>query len=299
MRSITQKQFILIIYLLTFFNCINVFAAVKNNCQDTSGLINEQNYYTFQKLDLSPSNKKIENVFHIHMSKKDFSALKKTKHLEKNYISSCSINYNNDSLSVKKIELRGKNSMSYRRKSFSIILNEKITITKNGKTKKLKRFNLISMSMDQNYFRNKVAFDLMSKLQLFNLFFVYSEVIVNNKTQGIYLLVEKPKNYAFKECKANFMVRRTYKNQIKKVYFKEKGTVKTQNEYEKTFARIYNDFDFVSGQKYYNELSKILNLEQYFIWIAFNYLVGNGDYTDEIFFYNDPENKSIKLALYD
>ena len=73
-----------------------------------------------------------------------------------------------------------------------------------------------SLDSAQNYFRNKVAFDLMSQLDLFNLFYTYAEVIVNDETQGIYLIVQKPKNYAFKNENANFMLRRDYNNKIKK-----------------------------------------------------------------------------------
>lgn len=252
---------------------------------------------TFPKLNFDPSNNKIEHVFRISMSKKDFSDLQKTKDLEKDYLSTCSMVYNNDSLSVKKIDLRGKNSMFYKRKSLSVTLNKKTTVLINGQTEKFKRFNLISLSMDQNYFRNRVAFELMSKLGLFNLIYTYAEVIINGETQGVYLMVEKPKNYAFKKEKAEFMVRRSYKNEMKKVYYKEKVATKKQKEYEEAFTKIYNMLIFKGGQDLYTELSKTLDLEQYYSWMAFNFLIGNGDYTDEVFFYNKAVGNNIKFGI--
>ena len=256
-----------------------------------------RNLNELPKLVLSPSNNKIEHVFRISMSKKDFSDLQKTKDLEKDYLSTCSMIYNNDSLSVKKIDLRGNNSMFYKRKSLSVSLNKKITVLINGQTEKFKRFNLISLSMDKNYFRNRVAFELMNKLGLFNLFYTYAEVIINDETQGIYLMVEKPKDYAFKKEKANFMIRRSYRNEIKKTYFKEKGAARKQKDYEEAFKKIYNELILKGGQDFYTELSKTIDLEQYYSWMAFNFFIGNGDYTDEVFFYNKAIGNNIQFGI--
>ncbi len=151
--------------------------------------------------------------------------------------------------------------------------------------------------MDQNYFRNRVAFNLMNKIGLFNLFYTYAEVIINDNTQGVYLLVEKPKDYAFKKEKANYVIRRSYQNQIKKTYYKEKGATKRQIDYERAFNEIYMKLILTGGQSFYEKLSEILDTEQYLSWMAFNYFVGNGDYTDEIFFYNKTVDKKIKFGI--
>ena len=249
-----------------------------------------------QELNLISTNKKIEHVFHITMSKKDFKKLSKTENIEKNCLSNCIMTHNNDSLSVNEIELRGKGSMGFIRKSLSVKLDTKIAVTKNGVIHKFKKFNLISLSMDKNYFRNKVAFDLMSQLGLFNLFYTYAEVIINDQTQGIYLMVQKPKNYAFKKENANFMLRRDYKNRIKKTYIAGKDTT-INLRYEKAFSSIYNEIVLKEGPSFYEELSEVLDVEQYFTWMAFNYLIGNRDYTDEVFFYNKAGGDSVKFGI--
>ena len=249
-----------------------------------------------QELNLLSTNKKIEHVFHITMSKKDFKKLSKTENIEKNYLSNCLITYNKDTLSVKKLELRGRSSMRFIRKSFSVKLNNKIAVSKNGMIHKFKKFNLISLSMDHNYYRNKVAFDLMSHLKLFNLYYAFTEVIINDKTQGIYLIVQKPKNYALKNENANFMLRRDYENKIKKTYYLGDDTT-FKSKYEEAFLTIYNELMQKEGQEFYEELSETLDVEQYFTWMAFNFLIGNRDYTDEVFFFNKASGDNIKFGI--
>jgi len=248
------------------------------------------------ELNLKPSHKKIEHVFNITMSKQDFKKLSKTENVEKDCLSNCLISYNNDTLSVKEIELRGKSSITYKRKSFSITLNEKIALTKNGVIHTFKKFNLISLAMDQHYYRNKVAFDLMSDLELFNLYYTYAEVIINGETQGIYLMLQKPKNYAFKNENANFLLRRGYANTIDKTYCRGNDST-FKSKYEAAFLSIYNELMQKDGQTFYEELSELLDIEQYFKWMAFNFLIGNKDYTDEIFFFNKANGDDIKFGI--
>lgn len=249
-----------------------------------------------QELNLISTNKKIEQVFHITMSKKDFNTLSRTENVEKDYLSNCIMVHNNDTLNLSEFELRGRSSMNFARKSFSVKLNNKITVTKNGEIHKFKKFNLISLSMDKNYYGNKVAFDLMSRLELFNLYYAFTEVIVNDKTQGIYLMVQKPKNYAFKQENANFMLRRDYENKIKKTYSLGEDT-SLNLKYEEAFLTIYNELIQKEGSVFYEELSEVLDVEQYCTWMAFNYLIGNRDYTDEIFFFNNASGDSIKFGI--
>jgi len=296
MKKYLLKQLILVIIFVlsvNFTGAQSIAVPIQKHQVEKNSSNSNTN---LQDLDLKPDDKEIEYVFHFSMSKSDYKKLSKKKNIEKNYITDCSVRLNNDSLSVKEIELRGKSSMTYQRKSFSVKLNDKIYLNKNGATYKFKKFNLISLSMDQNYYRNKVAFDLMNYLGIFNLFYAYSEVIVNGESQGIYLMLQKPKNYAFKHENADFILRRDFQHEVKKTYYKGDDTTR-KAECEKVFLSIYDEILKKKGQALYEELSKVLDIEQYFTWMAFNYLIENGDYTDEVFFYNIAEHDSIKFGI--
>lgn len=286
MYSVLIKKLMLIISLALL--CYIVKA-------QTDQTINSSNIRN--KLNLTNSDKEIEHVFHITMSKKDFREVLSTDTIEKDFLSDCILIYNNDTLNLKELELRGNGSMFFKRKSFSVKLDDKISFNKNGTEYKFKKFNLISLSMDQNYYRNKVSFDLMSELKLFNLFYSFAEVIINGKTQGIYLIVQKPKNYAFKDEDANFMLRRDYKNVVKKTYISEDDT-SLEARCVETFLYIYEELiPKKMNQEFYNALAEVLDVEQYFTWMSINYLIGNRDYTDEVFFYNQTDGDSIKFGI--
>ncbi|HAF28493.1 MAG TPA: hypothetical protein DCG75_05540 [Bacteroidales bacterium] len=290
-----KSKLIILVALVVF-----PFISLKSQSEIINSLTNETTSNSFlvnQQLNFISTNKKIEHVFQITMSKKDFKKLSRIGNIEKNYLSNCLLMHNDDTLNLKEIELRGRSSMNFTRKSFSIELDDKISINKNGTFYKFNKFNLISLSMDHNYFRNYIAFDLMSHLNLFNLFYTYAEVIINGKTQGIYLMLQKPKDYAFKKENADFMLRRNYENKIKKTYYQGKDS-SLKLKYETAFSVLYNELiQKKEGQILYKELSEVLDIEQYFAWMAFNFLIGNRDYTDEVFFYNQNSGEHIKFGI--
>ena len=42
-----------------------------------------------------------------------------------------------------------------------------------------------------------------------------------------------------------------------------------------------------------------MHVEDYLRWLAFNYLVRNGDYSDELYFYIDPKTKRFRIIPWD
>ena len=53
--------------------------------------------------------------------------------------------------------------------------------------------------------------------------------------------------------------------------------------------------DNMKGESLSEVYHSVIDMEAYFKWLAFNYLVLNGDYLDELFFY--PDEKSGKLTI--
>ena len=114
--------------------------------------------------------------------------------------------FNGDTVSINDAHLHGQTTLYYERKSFSIDAKKKIKLCKGCEG--LGAFYLVSLSMDRNYYHNRFSFDLLNILGLFKLQYAYSEVKINGKSQGIYLILERPQDWALKDQKSPYIVRR-------------------------------------------------------------------------------------------
>lgn len=216
-------------------------------------------------------------------------------------ISTAQIYFNDSLLTLREIELRGKSTLQYKRKSFNIELEHAICLATSDTTCKLNDFALISMNMDQHYYRNRLAYGLLSELQIFNLHYQYVNVYVNEVNYGIYLLVERPHKFAMHKEKAGCVIRRGYNGQIDYTKSDNRWARYAVMHYQQDFKLLYELVDSLEGRKLLRALEKRLDLDQYMKFMAFNFLLGNGDYTDEIFFYVDHDNfeKRFKIIPWD
>ena len=76
----------------------------------------------------------------------------------------------------------------------------------------------------------------------------------------------------------------------------EKSIIK---KYEDYFRNIYKSLKKYEGEELYNTLAQWMDVENYMKWLAFNYFVRNGDYSDEVFFYVDPEIGKYRIIPWD
>ena len=189
-------------------------------------------------------------------------------------------------LDLDRIKIRGKTALRFKRKSYAVFLNEPISIAGiNGTgTKNLSRFKLISMTTDYTYIENRVAFGILEEQGIMPLFYHFVELKINGSTQGIYLLVEDPEQY-YHELGSEFILRRGYHNSMEDAEFEPAGQNIPRDSYENRFREIYSLITELEGEALYDELSQRINLEQYFRKIGIDFLLQNGDYTDEIYLY--------------
>jgi spore coat protein H len=201
---------------------------------------------------------------------------------------------NGDSARAKEIHDRGNNSMKFHRKSLSVELDKAIQLSP---TVKLKKFNLISLSMDKNFWHNRWANLLLESQGLFPLFNTYCKVWINDEAQGIYLLVEKPTHYR-STINSPYMLRRGVKHAISDEYFEheQKDNLK---KYRQQYQHIYTTLKARQTEEIESSLNKLINLNMYFRWMAFNYLVMNGDYSDEVYLYIQPNSGLFEVLPWD
>jgi spore coat protein H len=209
---------------------------------------------------------------------------------EKMTISSLKLSYNNQLLNVRSCKTRGNTTLQFRRKSFSVSLDEPLSINKTP----VSRLAINNLAMDHNYWRARVCFLLMRKINIFPLANQYAELRLNGQTQGTYLEIQKPEDYARsigselllrRETASNHSVEYSYNIDVRKY----KKNLKNSHKLSRVF----------SGKQLADTLEKLIDLEKYQKWLAFNYLIMNGDYYDELFLFLEPESDRFGIIPWD
>ena len=240
----------------------------------------------------------IENTIEFAISKRAFKTIKKVK-TQKIYFEDLEVTVNDKVYFAKEIHTRGQTSHDFRRKSFAIGFDKKVGFLKNGNQVRIKHVNALNLVWDKYYIRNHLAFGLMEKVGLSELFDSYANIKINGKNEGIYLLMERPQDWAFKKHNSPFIIRRGYDHRVDKLKTAHHLDSNIRQKYMEKYEHIYTIIEDYNAKELYQQLSKLIDVEMYMNWLAFNYLVSNGDYTDELYLYIDPKEERFKLIPWD
>ena len=190
---------------------------------------------------------------------------------------------NGDSIKTKHIHIRGNTSSYLRRKSLNIKIGKRASFYTPYDTFSLKKFYAISMSMDRNYIRNRISCEVLHHLNVNVPTNAYANLMINDKTEGLYLVFYPPEEFGIEKCDASLVIRRGYDASVDDVQY-ENISKKEVSELKQKFQSIYKDIIHKNkGEPLYNQLKDVLDLEGYFAWLAFNDLFQNGDYADEVY----------------
>lgn len=250
------------------------------------------------QLNFNDEGRPIENLILLNISLFDYDNLHYTTG-EKAGMDARKIVINGDTLKVSRIRTRGQSTLMFRRKSLNCKLKSKATFRHGKKSKTLKHFYLLNLSMDKYYCRNRLAFEMMEDLNLFHLFYGFGELRINGKSEGIYMIVERPEDWALKEQNSPLVLRRGYKHRIEKYKAAGKTDRQEARAYINNYKQIYRVLNEYEGEELYLALQEYIDLDFYMDWLAFNFLVHNGDYADEVFFYVDREIKKFRIIPWD
>ena len=259
-----------------------------------SQVVQANEYY----LTLADSDRKIENTISIDLSKSEIESVQAITG-EKVNIRTNNLIINGETLKPEDISTRGQTTLQFKRKSFSFKLNSSASFRHGEKIKKLKKFILVNLSMDKYYIRNRLAFEMMNKIKLFDLFYTFCDLRINGKSEGIFMIIERPEDWAMHKANSPLVLRRGYDHKIEKI-MTDKMVERVENKkYQDTYSQIYKTLNKYEGEELYNNLSKCIDLDNYMKWLAFNYFVHNGDYSDEVFFYIDPKIGKFRIIPWD
>ena len=201
-------------------------------------------------------------------------------------------------LDLNEIRTRGKSALKFQRKSFRVSLNQTIALSgKDGSVQKqLSRFKLIAMAMDYTYIENRIGYGILEKQQIMPLFYRFVELKINGISQGVYLLIEDPEKY-YKEFGSEFILRRGYYNSIADAEYEPSFHSIPRESYETRFKEIYSNLTLLQGEALYKALNQRMDMDQYFRKMGIDYLLQNGDYTDEIYFYAQVLQDQIRFNI--
>jgi len=160
-------------------------------------------------------------------------------------------------------------------------------------------FYLVSLSMDRNYYHNRLSFDLLKTLGLFHLQYAYSEVKINSGSQGIYLILQRPQDWALKDQGSPYIVRRGREHLVDRERFEKDLSKESKKKYHERFLSIYKMINQYSGEELHTKLNEVMHLDDYMRWLAFNYLIKCGDYSDELYFYVDSQSQRFRIVPWD
>ncbi len=198
-------------------------------------------------------------------------------------------------LELREIRVRGKSALRFQRKSYTVFLSKPVSIadSRGNGVKELSRFKLLALTMDFTYIENRTGFGLQEKAGVMPLFYKFVEFRINGETQGVYLLIEDPERY-YRDIGSEFIIRRGYDHRIDDSDYTPSSYYITPEVYTSRFREIYSLLRTHQGEDLYRELSARLNLDLYFRKIGIDYLLRNGDYTDELFLYSRVEQDTIR-----
>lgn len=253
---------------------------------------------TGDELTLKDAGRLIENKIEIYISKSEYERIKLNDGTKKTLRKPVAL-INGDSLLSEDIHTRGNTTLHLRRKSFSFSLESKATFHNRDRKVSMKKFNAISLSMDKSYIRNSLAFGLMEEIQLFGLFYSFCELRINDHSEGIYMIIERPQDWAMKKKNSPLVIRRGYDHRIDKLKVGKEVVKAEAKAYKNHYQNIYKSLGKYKGEELYTTLSQWMDLEMYMRWLAFNFFVRNGDYTDEVYFCIDPKEKKYKIIPWD
>ncbi len=184
---------------------------------------------------------------------------------------------------------RGQSSIKAPRKNFAFEILDQFAKMVIG-TVKGDKILFTSMWQDLGYISNKIGYRFMALSGLAPHPVEYAELIINGKTNGLYLVTKKMKDIATKTLESPLVIRRRYFGQYEVAAFKAKNSPYSEIQLADRYRQMMDLVGekskyFGDGSEFHDAIAKYLDLDQYYSWLATNYLMKNGDYADEVFFY--------------
>jgi hypothetical protein len=182
--------------------------------------------------------------------------------------------------------LRGQTSLDCARKSYNVNLkgDHGRHILPGSSTDE---FYLLSMCKDDRYFQQYVANILAAPLGLFPLKFGFVELFIEGKTEGVYLLLEKTKEALLEDnSRVHAVIRRRFDPGETPSELKYPSDGDINGPAGSAYFALTTGGEGLAGEELLAEMNRRMDFDQFLRILAFQTLMGNGDYVDEMIFYS-------------
>ena len=168
-----------------------------------------------------------------------------------------------------------------------------------------REFFLLSMCQDRRYLRTNATFQIWKQLGFFPLEFRYIELKQNGESRGLYVLLEKPVVGLLRQNpESKSVLRRKFYTNID--YPRVVYTDTTANIAMGDYVQAFRNLDYLSVEEQVSALEKALDLDQFLTHLAVASILRNGDYVDELWFYQvpgsqqgEPDKQQYKIMKWD
>lgn len=196
--------------------------------------------------------------------------------------------YDSKIYELDKMSVRGQTTTNFQRKGFAVNIKGRVEIGNENEIRTFEKFKLISLVWDYTYIENRLSHLLLNEIELWPLRSFFTQVKLNNHHQGLYLFIEDPEDYLFNYKNAEIVIRRYYRNGVSQI--DSNLNTKGSDYYIDLYKSFYQTILDYSGEELYNKLAFHLNLKNYMRKMAIDFVLKNGDYTDEIMLYATDKN---------
>lgn len=184
---------------------------------------------------------------------------------------------------------RGQSSIVFPRKNLKI---QSVYKDERGKTPHMKiagidasKIILSAGSVDPLLTKNMSVYRLYDAVGLPTMKTSYAEVTMNGVSQGLHMVSESADDHIVKELNADVAFRRGYLDTLELRESKKSLSESEVASYSAALNSVYLDLKKLKGAALLASLEKKMNFDNYLRMLAVNFLVKNGDYYDELYFY--------------
>ena len=181
------------------------------------------------------------------------------------------------------LNLRGKGTLDCERRSFTVRFDQPAYIRDSPA---LEHVVLLSMCLDSTYLKMRSSAEVLQGFGLFPPWFTFAELRYGGRSRGVYMVVERPRKAIPRVFPENEVVVRRIRDNIEEVKRPAAETIEDLDAFLAPYRRLFELRRAFVAEALLDALRSHMDYDNYLRWLAVNSVLRNGDYIDEVYFYD-------------